>query len=129
VLLSYGEQLASPLNDLAAVPSSDLVHPLAVAVRRPVQRHRPGELHPPPMLAAKRPPPPGHHPDHRIGLVGDPKVPAWQGPGEVPRLLQRIQPAPTVTLRGCQARMTGAPTLRVQRLAAQLASETPGAQT
>src|SRR5215218_3756605 len=61
VLLSDGEQLASPLDDLAAVPTGDPVHPL-VEVRGPVERHRLGELRAPAMLAAKGAPPPGHHP-------------------------------------------------------------------
>jgi hypothetical protein len=97
VLVGDGEQVASPLNDLAAVPTSDPLH-LLVEVRGAIQRHRPGELRPPAVLAPKRPTPPGHHPDHRVGLVGHPKVPGWQVPGEVPRLLQGIQPAATVAL-------------------------------
>jgi hypothetical protein len=127
VLIGDGEQVASSLDDLAAVPTSDPVHPLT-KVRGPVQRHRPGELHPPAMLAPKGPPPPGHHPDHHVGLLVIPKVPAWQIPGEVPRLGQGIQPAPTVALRGGQAGVTGAPAPEGQRVASQLASETPGTQ-
>jgi len=69
VLVGDGEQAASSLDDLAAVPTSDSVYLLAVKVRGPVQGHRPGELCPPAMLAPKGPPPPGHHPNHRIGLT------------------------------------------------------------
>jgi hypothetical protein len=108
VLLGDGEQHASPLDDLAAVPAGNPVHPL-VKVRGAVEGHRPGELRAPAMLAPKGPPPPGRHPDHRIGLVGDPKVPAWQLPGEVPRLVQGIQPAGAVTLRCGKAGVPGAP--------------------
>ena len=129
VLVGDGEQAASSLDDLAAVPTSDSVYLLAVKVRGPVQRHRPGELGPPAVLAPKRPPPPGHHPNHRIGLTGHPKVPGWQIPGEVPRLLQSIQPAGAVALGGGQPGCRARRPLRVQRLASQLASELPGAQT
>jgi hypothetical protein len=37
VLVGDGEQAASPLDDLAAVPTSDSVYLLAVKVRGPVQ--------------------------------------------------------------------------------------------
>src|SRR4029453_17792989 len=40
---------------------------------------------------------------------GHPKVPGWQIPGEVPRLLQGIQPTGAVALGGGTARVTGAP--------------------
>jgi hypothetical protein len=129
VLVGEGEQAASPLNDLTAVAASDPVDQLAVKVRGPIQRHRAGELGPPAMLAPKRPPPPGHHPDHRIGLTGHPKVAAGQVPGEIPRLLQGIQPASAVALRGGTAGCRARRPLRVHRVASQLASELPGPQT
>jgi hypothetical protein len=58
VLLGDGKQVASPLDDLAVVTVGDPIHPLAIKMRRPAQRHRPGELHPPAMLASKGPPRP-----------------------------------------------------------------------
>src|SRR4029450_2343877 len=61
------------------------------------------------MLAQKDPPPSSRHPDHRVGRAGHPKVPAWQVPGEVPGLLQGIQPAGAVALGGCKVRVAGAP--------------------
>ena len=107
----------------------DTVYQLAVEVRGPIQGQRLGELCPPAVLAPKGPAPSGPQPDDRVGLAGHPKVAARQVPGKVPRLLQGVQPAGAVALGGGTARVTGAPALRVQRLASQLASELSGAQT
>jgi hypothetical protein len=61
------------------------------------------------VLAPKGPAPSGHHPDDRVGLAGHPKVPGWQVPGEVPRLLQGVQPAGAVALGGGTVRVPGVP--------------------
>src|SRR5215217_551457 len=108
-LVSQGEQVASALHDLAAVPTSDPLHLLAIKVRGPIQRHRPGELRAPPMPPAKGPPPPGHHPDHHLRLVGSPIHTEWQVAGEIPGLLQGIQPAAAAALGSGKARVTGTP--------------------
>src|SRR4029453_4492678 len=85
-LVSQGEQLASPLHDLAAVATSDPLHLLAIKVRGPVQGHRPGERPPPAKLAPKGPAPSGPPSDHRIRLVGHPIHTEWQIAGEIPGL-------------------------------------------
>src|SRR5918994_3673040 len=108
-LVSQGEQAASALDDLAAIPMSDPLHLLAIKVRGPIQRHRPGKLRAPPMLPAKGPPPAGHHPDHHIRLVGSPIHTERQVAGEIPRLLQGIQPAAAAALGGWKVGVTGTP--------------------
>src|SRR6266545_2955087 len=72
------EQVPSCLDDLAAVPTSDPVHPLA-NVRGPIQRHRPGELRTPAMPAPKGPPPPRPPPHPRGGPPVKTQKPSREG--------------------------------------------------
>ena len=127
VLVGDGEQVASPLHDLAAVSSSDPVHPL-VQVRGPVERHRPGELRashacrerPAPIRPPRRSPRwPGWTPQSAClaGTRRSPRAPAG-------RTVRRRSRAGGAARPGWQARRP----LRVQRLAEQFAWETPGAQ-
>src|SRR5215217_1702136 len=128
-LVSQGEQAASPLDDLAAVPTSDPLHLLAIKVRGPIQRHRPGVLRAPPLLPAKGPPPPGHHPDHHIRLVGNPIHTERQVAGEIPGLLQGIQPAAAAALGSGKARVTGTPAPAGPALGIAVRFRASGAQT
>jgi hypothetical protein len=56
-------------------------------------------------------------------------VPGWQIPGEVPRLLQGIQPAGAVVLGGDTARVTGPPALEGPALGITARLRAPGRQT
>ena len=72
MLVGDGEQAASLLDDLAAVPAGDPVHPFH-EVRGPVQRHRLGELCPPAMLARKARPYPATTPITALASLDTPE--------------------------------------------------------